>query len=261
MNNQHLSTQLTTPPTYTQSNEHINTSCLQLTPEEKTIKEMTTAPGSLSHQPRPFSIRDILDLDREEKTPPTPPSLAKKRPIEEPSTAGKRPSHSTTAEPYKRHGNKFSPTQTERLEEAFTEGSHPSREHMEELGVATGLLIGQVQVWFQNRRAKERKRASAAQRLAQMQRGAVTTPPVGGVFNHGDEHFQYQTVSATPTLFVGGHPLLVTPLSLMPGAWPLAYQLNVGVGSSQKEESGESPDTHRGVESQSQWKAFKETNH
>ena len=225
---------------------------------------MTTAPGSLSHQPRPFSIRDILDLDRQEKTPPTLPSLARKRPIEEPdpsSIAEKRASHSTTAEPHRRHGNKFSLTQTERLEEAFAEGSHPSREQMEQLGEATGLLMGQVQVWFQNRRAKERKRTSAAQRLAQMQRGVVTTPPVGGVLNYGDENLQYQTVSAMPPMFMGAHPLLVTPLSLMPGAWPLAYQLNVGVGSSQKEESGENPDTHRGVESQSQWRALKETNH
>lgn len=215
---------------------------------------MLAATRARTHQPRPFSIRDILDLDSQEKTPPPTPTSpqppAKKTCAEQnsPSTERQHPSHPRTAPPYRRHGSKFSPTQTERLEKAFAEGSHPSREQVEELGAATGLLAGQVQVWFQNRRAKERKRAAAALRLVQMQRGVLATPPMAGAINCG-EKLPHQAVPATPTMFMGAHPLLVTPLSLIPGAWPLAYQLSMGAtlcegaGSSQREKSKENMDT------------------
>lgn len=235
---------------------------------------MTTVQRPLSHQPRPFSIRDILDLDSQEKTPPPspthPPSPARKRITAEtnpPSAEGKPPSHST-ASPHRRRGSKFSQTQTEWLEKAFADGSHPSRQQVEELAAATGLLAGQVQVWFQNRRAKERKRASAAERLAQMKRGLLARPSVGGVANYyGEENLPYQPVSATPAMLMGAHPLLVTPLPLMPGAWPLAYQLSVGVtmcegaGSSQREESKEKVITQTGKEGRSQRQPLKEENY
>lgn len=218
---------------------------------------MLAATRACTRQPRPFSIRDILDLDSQEKPPPPTPTSpqppAKKTCAEHnsPNTERKCPSHSRTAPPYRRHGSKFSSTQTERLEKAFAEGSHPSREQIEELGAGTGLFAGQVQVWFQNRRAKERKRAAAALRLAQMQRGVLATPPVGGAINCG-EKLPHQAVPATPTMFMGAHPMLVTPLSLIPGAWPLAYQLSMGVtlckgaGSSQREDSKENMNPQTG---------------
>jgi hypothetical protein len=134
---------------------------------------------------------------------------------------------STRPHPYyrgRKQRSKFTNKQLELLEKEFEKNHHlVSRTQLEKLIVAVGLTAQQIQIWFQNRRAKLKKHLAAQQRLAVMKSSTSsywrTSLEPGCVVSPNVALHQSTT---------GYEPLTPNLLPLM-ARWPLALQLSLGL--------------------------------
>ncbi|EUB58386.1 LIM/homeobox protein Lhx3 [Echinococcus granulosus] len=110
--------------------------------------------------------------------------------------------------------------QLDALKKAYAEGAKPSRHVREQLSAETGLDMRVVQVWFQNRRAKEKRLRRDASRQTHWQNEGDAKLPQGDDIDDDDEldeenEDEPPLASKTKTLPLHTHSQLHEPSSIL----------------------------------------------
>ena len=107
-----------------------------------------------------YENQETLDsLKNKEKSKIEPEMEIEEKPLRTPSMNGDNPVSDEDEEPNRRRGPRttIKAKQLEVLKSAFLATPKPSRHIREKLAQDTGLTMRVIQVWFQNRRSKERR--------------------------------------------------------------------------------------------------------
>ena len=160
-----------------------------------------------------------------------------------PPSEASHPSSPSQRKRRRKSRSKFSDRQLESLEKAFKEGPHLTRQQTKELGEEIGLQQNQVQVWFQNRRCKQRKYLAARSRLAVMQtepfKGYPNAPQFISHTEGNDTNLSMHGAMPFTSLLLGYNPCVVTPFPLI-GGLPLQTATTVDHGSQSENEDSRS---------------------
>ncbi|KAI8071023.1 homeobox domain-containing protein [Gongronella butleri] len=180
----------------------------------------------------PLSISSLLN---EESIDPIPPAQRPLTPEEKRENRKTWHGFEAQEQPTKAKRKRISSQQLSRLMTIFQQTDTPSSEVREQLANELDMTKREVQVWFQNRRAKaSRARAAAVQAAAAHQ-----------------QHQQLQQHTQMPTISFGAATTMPPPTSLMPSPtpWMDAPSSNLGATrrASSYHPSEQQPHGHPGI--------------
>ncbi|MFH4979449.1 hypothetical protein AB6A40_006158 [Gnathostoma spinigerum] len=102
------------------------------------------------------------------------------------------------------------------LNKIFTSTPKPSKHARAKLALETGLSMRVIQVWFQNRRSKERRLKHLCNYLRHYEQRGLIPPPIGIASHNVSEHVIESEPSSPSTLTID--QLLAFPFECNPEA-------------------------------------------
>ncbi|XP_060064659.1 homeobox protein Hox-B4a-like [Ylistrum balloti] len=110
----------------------------------------------------------------------------------------------------------YSPSQVQALEKVFHENPYPDSERMEEMSRDLGIAETKIKVWFQNKRARWRKRVQDDKRMMAYDHRAFPSPFMSPLSPVMSPVASYGFLPGSPMLGSPSSPSQVVPGPMMP---------------------------------------------
>ncbi|XP_069141697.1 intestine-specific homeobox-like [Argopecten irradians] len=110
----------------------------------------------------------------------------------------------------------YSPSQVQALEKVFHENPYPDSERMEEMSRDLGIAESKIKVWFQNKRARWRKRVQDDKRMMPFDHRAFPSPFMSPLSPVMSPVASYGFLPGSPILGSPSSPSQVVPGPMMP---------------------------------------------